>query len=114
MNELVPRTQAERNRPPGPVVWVCTYDHDDVFDIWVCRDEDTAYHRLAEACRESWEEAFEVEAVFPDEGDPPFPAEAPADDRAAVELYFAAMNDADPGEWFGIARFEVLGARGGL
>lgn len=100
-------------RPPSPRphVWICTYERRDGTDIWACATEASAYRELARICREFWEEAREVEAAFPEPVDGgPLAAEPPVDDRAAVELYFAAMNEDDPGEWFMVDRFEVIGA----
>jgi hypothetical protein len=101
-----------RSGSAPPCVWICTFDHRDGTDIWACATESSAYRELAGVCREFWEEAREVAAIVAD-GDGPFPVGPPDDDRAAVELYFGVMNDSDPGEWFLIAPFDVIGAEGG-
>ena len=97
------------------LVWVCAYGHGDGIDTWVCRTEDIAYRELAAVCRECWDEAQEVEGSFvvPHAAGGALPAEPPSEDRAAVALYFAVMNDADPPETFVVAAHEITGAPGG-
>jgi hypothetical protein len=103
-----------RHTSSPPFVWVCTFEHRDGTDVWACATEAIAYRELADVCREFWDEAREVESnwIIHVDGTTLTP-EPPDDDRVAVELYFAVMNDSDPGEWFLIAPFDVIGARGG-
>jgi hypothetical protein len=110
--EEAPDTRAPSVRPH---VWVCTYDHRNGIDVWACESEEIAFGELAAVCREFWEEAREVDGSFvPREEDVPFPTDPPADDRAAVELFFTVMNDADPPETFVIAAHEVIGVKRGV
>ena len=99
---------------PPTQVWICTFDHHDGIDIWACTTEALAYRELAGVCREVWDEALEVDEVLPASRTlARLPVEPPVEDRAAVESYFSIMNGSDPGEWFQIAPFEVIGAVGG-
>jgi hypothetical protein len=107
-----------RHRSPrrqGPAhVWVCAYEHRDGIDVWACAGEEIAYRELAKVCREFWEEAREVDdSLTRLDGDEPLPLVPPAEDRAAVEAYFAAMNHDDPPESFLVAAHEVIGAERG-
>lgn len=106
-----------RPSPPGqdaPHVWVCTFEHRDGIDVWVCAGEALAYRELARVCREFWEEARQLDDALPRlEGQEPLPSAPPDEDRAAVEAYFAAMSYDDPPESFLIAAHEVIGAEGG-
>jgi hypothetical protein len=43
----------------------------------------------------------------------PVPADPPSTDRAAVELFFTAMNYADPPETYVIAAYAVVGTEDG-
>jgi hypothetical protein len=111
--DRIPAT-ASHSGKPVPSVWVCTFEHRDGLDVWVCASEELAYGELAEVCREFWEEAREVDRdrlLAEDERQlPPAP---PEDDRGAVEEYFAAMIHGSSPESFLIAAHEVIGASGG-
>jgi hypothetical protein len=104
---------AERNpnRTGGQTalqVWVCTFQHRHGLDAWVAADEDAAYASLAVPARSFWPEAVEWDRGPWDEDRPPLPDEAPVDDRAAVERYFAVMGEAPQPEYFSIERQGVI------
>jgi hypothetical protein len=92
-----------------PQVWVCTFQHRHGLDAWVAAGEDAAYASFATTVRSFWREAVEWDRGPWDDDRPPLPDQAPADDRSAVESYFAVMGEAPQPEYFSIERQEVIG-----
>jgi hypothetical protein len=103
---------AERHRDE-PQVWVCTFEWRDGIDVWVGCTEDLALEGLAAVCRLFWDEArAHVNRFVRDDGQQPFPATPPDDDRTVIELYFDVMNEASPAESYVIAPHTVVGGLG--